>query len=103
MHEAYDTPEGAHVIPVRSRVQMNSVAALRTAAIAGAGLIHAPFASVSEAVRSGALVCVLDRYVSVELGIYAVYPSGKQASPKVRAFVDYLALTLPRRLAAAAT
>jgi DNA-binding transcriptional LysR family regulator len=96
---SFETPEGARVAATRSRIQMNSVGALRAAAIAGAGLLRAPLTSVSEAVRSGALVCVLGRYASVELGVYAVYPSGKQASPKVRAFVDFLAAALPRRIA----
>jgi DNA-binding transcriptional LysR family regulator len=64
--------------------------------------MRAPFTSVSEAVRAGQLVCVLPQYALVELGVYAMYPSGKQALPKVRAFVDHLALVLPERLAAAA-
>jgi len=33
---------------------------------------------------------VLPGYRSAELGIYAVYPSRKQLSPKVRQLVDFL-------------
>jgi DNA-binding transcriptional LysR family regulator len=95
---SFETPEGSRPAPIKSRVTMNSAAALRAAAISGSGLIRAPFTVVSEAVRTGQLVCVLDRYAKVDLGIYAVYPSGKQASPKVRAFIDYLSKVLPKRL-----
>lgn len=39
---------------------------------------------------SGALVEVLPQYRSIELGIYAVYPTRKQLAPKVRLLVDFL-------------
>ena len=32
----------------------------------------------------------LDEYVQEDVPIYAVYPSGKHLSPKVRAFLDFL-------------
>jgi DNA-binding transcriptional LysR family regulator len=95
---SFETPEGLRLAPIKSRVTMNSVSALRAAAIAGAGLIRTPFTLVSEAVRTGQLATVLDGYAKVDLGIYAVYSSGKQASPKVRAFIDYLSKVLPKRL-----
>jgi DNA-binding transcriptional LysR family regulator len=40
------------------------------------------------------LVEVLSEYKSGELGIYAVYPSRKHLSAKVRTFVDFLAAAL---------
>jgi len=45
---------------------------------------------VGEHLASGALMEVLPGYRSAELGIYAVYPSRKQLSPKVRQLVDFL-------------
>jgi DNA-binding transcriptional LysR family regulator len=36
-------------------------------------------------------VQVLADYASAELGIYAIYPSRKHLSAKVRTFVDFLA------------
>jgi DNA-binding transcriptional LysR family regulator len=95
---SFETPEGLRPAPIKSRITMNNISALRAAAIAGTGLIRAPFTLVSEAVRAGQLVCVLERYALTDLGIYAVYPSGRQASPNVRAFIDYLSEVLPKRL-----
>ena len=34
---------------------------------------------------------MLPQFRSIELGIYAVYPSRKQLAPKVRRLVDFLA------------
>jgi len=40
--------------------------------------------------QAGRLVQVLHDYTSNEYGIYAVYPSRKHLSAKVRTFVDFL-------------
>jgi DNA-binding transcriptional LysR family regulator len=39
---------------------------------------------------SGALAEVLPEYRSIELGVYALYPSRKHLTPKVRALIDFL-------------
>jgi DNA-binding transcriptional LysR family regulator len=39
---------------------------------------------------TGALVEVLPQYRSIELGVYAVYPTRKHLTPKVRALIDFL-------------
>ena len=41
-------------------------------------------------IKSGRLISVLDEHVREDVPIYAVYPSNRHLSPKVRAFVDYL-------------
>jgi DNA-binding transcriptional LysR family regulator len=63
---------------------------LRLAALNGSGLIFQPRFIVDEDVRAGRLVRVLANYASEELGIYAVYPSRKHLSAKVRTFIDFL-------------
>jgi DNA-binding transcriptional LysR family regulator len=63
---------------------------LRLAALNGSGLIFQPRFIVDEDVRAGRLLRVLANYASEELGIYAVYPSRKHLSAKVRTFVDFL-------------
>jgi len=45
---------------------------------------------VSEDLRRGDLVELLPEYRSVELGIYAVYPTRKHLASKVRAFINFL-------------
>jgi DNA-binding transcriptional LysR family regulator len=42
----------------------------------------------------GTLVEVMPDYRSLELGIYAVYPTRKHVSAKVRALIDFLGLQL---------
>jgi DNA-binding transcriptional LysR family regulator len=63
---------------------------LRLAALNGAGLIFQPLFIVSEDLQAGRLVRVLPDFASTELGIYAIYPSRKHLSAKVRTFVDFL-------------
>jgi DNA-binding transcriptional LysR family regulator len=63
---------------------------LRLAALSGAGLIFQPLFVVGEDIQAGRLVQVLAEYASRELGIYAIYPSRKHLSAKVRTFVDFL-------------
>jgi DNA-binding transcriptional LysR family regulator len=60
------------------------------AALQHQGIVLQPSLLVGSHLASGALVEVLPRYRSIELGIYAVYPSRKHLTPKVRALVDYL-------------
>ena len=45
---------------------------------------------VGRHLAAGNLVSILDEYVQEDVPIYAVYPSGKHLSPKVRAFLDFL-------------
>jgi DNA-binding transcriptional LysR family regulator len=63
---------------------------LRLAAVHGAGLIFQPRFIVDDDVQAGRLVAVLTEYSPEELGVFAVYPSRKHLSPKVRTFVDFL-------------
>ncbi len=58
--------------------------------LAGGGLAMLASFMVGEYIKDGRLVSVLDEYVSEDVPIYAVYPSSRHLSPKVRAFVDFL-------------
>ena len=42
-------------------------------------------------IAAGTLVALMPKYRSGEVGIYAVYPTRKHVSPKVRALVDFMA------------
>lgn len=64
---------------------------LRLAALDGAGLIWQPHFIVADDLQAGRLVELMTDRRSTELGIYAIYPSRKHLSAKVRTFVDYLA------------
>jgi DNA-binding transcriptional LysR family regulator len=84
-----------------ARFSTNSMTALRAAAIAGVGLIRGSTLVVGGALREGALVHLLEEHTTAEFGIFAVYPAGRQALPKVKAFVDFLLRDLAPRLAPA--
>ena len=63
----------------------------RAAALAGQGVILQPTFLVRNDIAAGRLVELLPEYRSLELGIYAVYPTRKHVLPKVRALIDVLA------------
>jgi DNA-binding transcriptional LysR family regulator len=80
------------IVSVRSSgsIKADSGDMLRLAAVAGSGLIFQPWFIVEEDVRARRLERVLKDYTSEELGIYAVYPSRRYLSAKVRTFVDFM-------------
>jgi DNA-binding transcriptional LysR family regulator len=90
-------PEGLVSVRVKSRLRTNSGDTCRAVALGHQGIILQPTFMVHEDLQSGKLVEVMPQYQSVELGIYAVYPTRKHLSPKVRALIDYLSLSLARQ------
>jgi len=62
--------------------------------LANQGLILQPIFLVGKDLAEGTLVEVMPDYSSLELGIYAVYPTRKHVSAKVRALIDFLGLQL---------
>jgi DNA-binding transcriptional LysR family regulator len=83
-------PDGIVSVRCTGPIKADNGDMLRLAAIAGIGLIYQPWFIVEGDVRSGLLERVLTHYTSEELGIYAVYPSRRYLSAKVRTFVDFL-------------
>ena len=75
----------------------NSAGALTCAAHAGQGLVCLPTYIVSEALRTGRLVTVLDDYLAQPFTLRALYPPNRHLSVKVRGFVDFLAERFGRR------
>ncbi|MEN3294584.1 MAG: hypothetical protein V7642_3837 [Burkholderiales bacterium] len=78
------------VVPTSGPIRANNGDMLRLAALSGGGIIWQPRFIVEDDLRTGRLVEVLTDYSTVELGIYAIYPSRKHLSAKVRTFVDFL-------------
>jgi DNA-binding transcriptional LysR family regulator len=78
-------------VEVKGRLHANNGDALREAALKDLGLVYLPTFIVGRDLQSGALVSVLTDYVAQDSGLYAVYPHARHLSPKVRAFVDFLA------------
>ncbi len=78
-------------VEVRGRLHANNGDALRAAALRGFGLAVLPSFLVGRDFQSGALVPVLEQFLAQDSAVYAVYPHARHLSPKVRAFVDFLA------------
>lgn len=78
-------------VSVRGRLRVNNGDMLCAAAVNGVGLIMIPTFLAGPYLRDGRLVSVLEEFVPQDIGVYAVYPHGRHLSPKVRAFVDFLA------------
>ncbi len=64
---------------------------LVAAAVQGAGIALEPDFIAGDDLRAGRLVRILDAFSAPVSTIYAVYPSRRHLSAKVRAFVDFLA------------
>jgi DNA-binding transcriptional LysR family regulator len=90
-------PNGPASVRVKPRLRTNSGDTCRAVALGHKGIILQPTFMVHEDLQSGALVEVLPQYRSVELGIYAVYPTRKHVLPKVRLLIDYLADALMKQ------
>ncbi|MGH8607242.1 MAG: LysR family transcriptional regulator [Gammaproteobacteria bacterium] len=84
-------PGGRRSVTVSGSYQSNNSLAIRDMLLAGIGLTRTPTFLVGEALRNGALIIVLDDYPTEPSTLYAVYPHNRYLSPKVRAFVDFLA------------
>lgn len=77
-------------VRVNGSLHSNNGDLLAEAAARGAGIVFEPAFIVGPDVRSGRLVPLLQDFEPAPVPIYAVYPSRKHLSAKVRLFVDFL-------------
>lgn len=80
-------------VEIRGRFHADNGDVLRVMALAAQGLAFLPTFFVGDDIRAGRLVPVLEEFVPLDVALHAVYPHNRHLSPKVRAFVDYLAET----------
>jgi DNA-binding transcriptional LysR family regulator len=90
----FNGPQGLVNVKVRPRLWSNNGNICLAAALRGTGIQLQPSFLVADALASGQLVEVLPEFPSVELGIYAVYPSRRFVLPKVRALIAFLSTKL---------
>ena len=81
----------SYSVPVSSRFEAANGSVLRSAALAGMGLVVVPSFMVAPDLRAGTLVEVLAGYSFVRLAVSAVYAPARVVPSNVRAFVDHLA------------
>ena len=87
----FEGPEGPVNITIKPWVQTNNGDTCRAIALANQGIILHPTFLIGDDLDAGRLVEILPEYRSIELGIYAIYPTRKHIAPKVRALVNFLA------------
>ncbi|CAA0121403.1 HTH-type transcriptional regulator DmlR [Halioglobus japonicus] len=78
-------------VAVNSTVRINNSLAIREALLGGMGIARIPTFVIGQDLQRGSLLAVLEDYKILEVSIYLVYPQRRHLSPKVRAFVDYMA------------
>jgi DNA-binding transcriptional LysR family regulator len=88
----FTAPSGeVEEVRVAGSLHANSGDALRAAGLAGLGVLNEPDFLLEGAVRDGRLVRLLPDHLGATGDIWAVYPSRRHLSLKVRLFVDHIA------------
>lgn len=87
----FDGPQGRVSVKTDPCMHTNSGDTCRAAALAHQGVILQPTFLVGDDLAAGMLVELMPEFRAIELGIYAIYPTRKHVSPKVRALIDFLA------------
>jgi len=87
------------VVPVQPRLAVNTAEAAIDAALAGLGLTRVLAYQVADAVRAGRLVPVLREAEPPPLPIHLVHGGRGPQPAKLRAFLDFVAPRLRRRVA----
>lgn len=82
---AVETP-----IKVDGRVRVSVAEGVRQAVFASLGLVIASEWMFGPELETGEVKSVLDDWILPSIDLWAVFPSGRQASAKARAFVDFL-------------
>jgi len=85
-----DASGAEHAVRVTGAMHSNSGDLLAEAAAHHAGIAFEPTFIVGPDLRAGRLVPLLQDYAAPPMPIYAVYPSRKHLSAKVRLFVEFL-------------
>jgi DNA-binding transcriptional LysR family regulator len=89
-HWEFQGPEGPVTVKVTPRLRTNSGETCCAAALQHQGIVLQPSFLVAEHLKSGALVELMPQYKAGELGIFAVYPTRKHVTPKVRVLIEFL-------------
>jgi DNA-binding transcriptional LysR family regulator len=86
----FNGPFGQERVKTAPFMQTNNGDTCVAAAIKGLGIILQPSFLVNDALNAGELLEIMPGYRSIELGVYAVYPTRKYLTPKVRVLIDFL-------------
>ncbi|HEU5296167.1 MAG TPA: LysR substrate-binding domain-containing protein [Burkholderiaceae bacterium] len=82
-------PHGEESVRVGARLQVNNGEALRHAALAGAGIVMQSEQMLAADLHAGSLRRVLPRHAPPSRPAQLVYRPDRQASPKLRRFIEF--------------
>jgi DNA-binding transcriptional LysR family regulator len=85
-----DDGKAGRKIRISGRLWMNSLDALAAAAKEGAGIVRVPSWQAEADLAAGRLVRLLADYEPAPVPLHLMFQPSRLASPKIRAFVDYL-------------
>lgn len=85
-----DGPEGQETLKVQPVMRSENETMLYMAALEDMGLVFLPALMIQPDIAEGRLERVLPNTLSFSSTLYAVYPSRKYLSAKVRTFIDFL-------------
>lgn len=89
-----DAPAQHVSVRVSPVMRSNNGDTCRDAAVQGQGVVMQPDFLVDKELQTGRLVQVMPDWQGQQLGIYAVYPSRRHLSAKVRLLIEYLSAQL---------
>lgn len=87
----------SETVEVHGRLSSNDLGFVKRAALDGLGIAALPLFSCCEELREGRLKRVLPQHDLGTSNLYAVYPSARHLTPKVRAFIELTAEHLEQR------
>ncbi|USI74979.1 LysR family transcriptional regulator [Sphingomonas morindae] len=89
-----DAAGAEHRLAIAPRLHLSSLAMIRDAALAGAGVARLPLSLVSQACAEGVLVS-WGTVPGSEIALWALYPSRRLLSARVAAFLEHLRQSFP--------
>jgi len=92
----FSTAQGMREVQTKPHVRTNNGDTCRALALAHQGLVKQPDFLVGNDLAQGRLVEVLPECLLGSLDVYAVYPSRKHLSVKIRVLIDYLVAAFNR-------
>lgn len=88
--------EGKVSVKASARIRINAGSGVRDAMLKGLGIGQMPWVMADEVVTKGQLQPVLQPWHPPPMEVFAVYPSSRYLTPKVRAFIDLALERFPK-------
>lgn len=83
-------------VEVNTKLLCNSASMELAMVLAGHGICRLPEFVMEKALKTSQLTVLFPDYTSPTIDVYAIYPSRKHLSPKVRCFIDLLVQQMPK-------